>query len=89
MKKSLFLFIINLLFSVLASLASVILVRWPPGCHGDICYDDRLSGGLPFNIYRGPFDPNIMFVANTVFYFLVFLGIYFICLVLTGKKKKK
>jgi len=45
--------------------------------------------GFPFNVVGGPFDKWIMFVANTVFYFIIFYLIYFGYSIFFRKTKKK
>ncbi len=93
MRKKLFIFTVLLVLSIATSILSVILVsrlyECPPD--GRICplIARWVWRGFPFNVLGGPFDPNIMFVANVVFYFLVFSGIYFAYLKLFKKEKGK
>lgn len=93
MRKNLLIFVVLLILSIVASVAGMMLVYKPYECphDGSICpamY--RLVWiGFPFNMIGGSFDPNIMFIANVVFYFLVFSGIYFVYLTVFKKKKKR
>ena len=93
MRKSLLIFIILLLLSISASFLSLILVRKPYECipeegTGCILIYKLVWLGFPFNILNGPFDKEVMFVANVVFYFLVFSGIYFVYSRFIKKKKR-
>lgn len=95
MKKSLFIFIVLLALSVIASILSMVLVMRPSsinqcneeGICTEIGYPPRV--GFPFSVNEASFDPAFMFVANIVFYFLIFSVFYFVYLMLFRKKKKK
>lgn len=95
MRKSIFIFIVLLILSLIASILGMIFVRKPSNinqCTNEgICtligYPPRL--GFPISVNEGQFDPMIAFIVNMAFYFLVFLGIYFGYLMLTRKRKKK
>lgn len=95
MRKSFVAFIVLLILSIVASILSMIFVRKPSNinqCNAEgICtfigYPPRL--GFPISVNEGQFDPMIAFIVNVAFYFLVFLGIYFIYLKFSRKNKKK
>ena len=93
MRKSLLIFIILLILSIIASFVSMMLVHRPYECPLDVGFCPEIyklvSVGFPINMVGGPFEPNIMFAINTAFYFLIFSTIYFAYSKLFKKWKKK